>query len=171
MMTLRRLLQGMSSDTSDSAINRRFFIAASALAILPVSAMADVCPPDKKGENLLATGPSDPVGVKDEVLASIDLSKEKVALADHTLRTRRLEVEPQGVVPWHSHADRPAMIYMLQGELTEHTNTCSVPVVLRAGQIVAETHIVQHWWKNEGKEKAVVLSFDILHDPKDTHMM
>ena len=161
----------MLSEMSEAAINRRLFIAASALAVLPVSAMADQCPPDKKGENLLATGPSAPVGVTDTVLATIDLSKEKVALPDHTMRVRRLEVKPEGIVPWHSHADRPAMIYMIQGELTEHTNTCSVPVVLRAGQIIAETHIVQHWWKNDGKETAVVLSFDILHDPKDAHMM
>lgn len=142
----------MSDNTSDGAISRRLFIAASALAALPVSAMADTCPPDKKGENLISTGPSAGVGVTDVVLASIDLSKEKVALAGHTMRTRRLTVEPEGIVPWHSHADRPAMIFMIQGELTEHTNTCAVPVVLRAGEIIAETHIVQHWWRTRARK-------------------
>ena len=145
----------MANNSSHGAINRRLFVAGAALAVLPVAALADECPPDKKDLNALTTGPSTPVGVTDVVLAAIDLAKEKVAIPDHMLRARRLEVKPGGIVPWHSHADRPAMIYMIEGEMTEYTSTCNVPVVLRAGEVVAETHIVSHWWARTNETRGI----------------
>lgn len=137
------------------------------------TAFAGECPadqqrPDGSGQKVGATAPKD---VTDVVIATTDLSKEKVALKDRLFRARRLDIKPGGIVPWHSHADRPAMIYMLEGEMTEYTSTCNVPVVLSAGEVVAETHVVSHWWQNHGKKTAVVLSFDILHNPGDAHMM
>ena len=30
-----------------------------------------------------------------------------------------LVVQPGGIVPWHSHADRPALIYVVSGEIVE----------------------------------------------------
>ena len=161
----------MANGISGGAINRRLFVAGAAVAMVPAAVQAAQCPADKKGLNTRTTGPSAPVGVTDNVIATINLAEEKVALPEHTMRMRRLEIKPGGIVPWHSHADRPAMIYMLEGEMTEYTSTCNVPVVLSAGEVVAETHVVSHWWQNHGKKTAVVLSFDILHNPGDAHMM
>jgi quercetin dioxygenase-like cupin family protein len=31
------------------------------------------------------------------------------------LRFRKLTIEPNGIVPWHSHADRPALIFIAEG--------------------------------------------------------
>ncbi|MFO1061263.1 MAG: cupin domain-containing protein [Dongiaceae bacterium] len=63
-------------------------------------------------------------------------------------------VAPGGEVPWHSHADRPALIYILQGTITEFTSTCADPIVHKAGDLAVENHEVSHWWKNTGKETA-----------------
>ena len=58
-------------------------------------------------------------GVTDKVLSQIDLAGEKVALKGHLMRVRKLEIQPGGIVPWHSHEDRPALIYVVSGEIYE----------------------------------------------------
>ena len=78
-----------------------------------------------------ATSPAK--GVTDTVIGSTDLAKEPVGIHDRLFRLRKLVVEPGGVVPWHSHGDRPALIYIISGEITEYSSTCAVPIVHRAG--------------------------------------
>jgi quercetin dioxygenase-like cupin family protein len=109
-------------------------------------------------------------GVTDKVLSQIDLAQEKVALKGHMMRVRQLVVQPGGIVPWHSHADRPALIYIVSGEIVENASNCLQPIVHRAGEVARETHDVAHWWQNVGTAPAVLLSFDILNDPNDKHM-
>jgi len=133
------------------------------------SASANACPADKMGTNLVASGPDKPVGVTDTVLTSIDLGKEMVNAADHQFRMRRLTVQPGGIVPWHDHADRPAIIYILQGEITEYASDCAVPVLHKAGDVARDADL-KHWWKNNSKKTAVLISADILHDPADKNM-
>jgi quercetin dioxygenase-like cupin family protein len=114
-----------------------------------------------------------PKDVTDTVIASMPLAEEKtVGVEDRLFRLRRLEIKPGGEVPWHSHADRPAIIYIAQGTITEYRSTCAKPLVHKAGDAIPENHLVQHWWKNEGDETAVVLSADLflLTDP-NSHMM
>ena len=41
-----------------------------------------------------------------------------------TLRFRKLTIEPGGIVPWHSHDDRPALIYVAEGEIIEYASNC-----------------------------------------------
>ena len=107
--------------------------------------------------------------VTDTVLATIDLSKEMIAARDHAFRMRRLEIQPGGIVPWHSHADRPALIYVVQGEVTEYASVCTDPVVHKAGDVSVDAGR-SHWWKNTDKGKVVLISADILHDQADTNM-
>jgi len=108
-------------------------------------------------------------GVIDTVLASIDLSKEMVATQDHKFRMRRLEIQPGGIVPWHDHSDRPALIYVVKGEITEYASTCADPIVHKAGDVSVDAGR-HHWWKNTGRQTVVLISSDILHDPADTNM-
>ena len=135
------------------------------------TAMAGECPADKivadgKGQ---AMGPTEPKDVTDNVLGAIDLSKEKVGLGDHFLRMRRLEIQPGGIVPWHSHADRPALIYVVSGEITEYASTCAVPLVHQAGEVSIDSGR-SHWWQNTGNKPVILISSDILHDPADVSM-
>ena len=66
--------------------------------------------------------------------------------------------------------DRPALIYVMSGEIYEHASNCAVPILHKAGEVAKETHATSHWWKNDGKTPAVLLSFDIQHDPNDHNM-
>lgn len=135
------------------------------------AAFAGECPADKvvvAGKGLMDEGMA-AKDVTDNVLASIDLSKEMIASPERQFRMRRLEVQPGGIVPWHSHADRPALIYIVQGEIEEYADTCSVPLVHKAGDVSVDAGR-SHWWKNTGTEKVVLISADILHDKSDVNM-
>jgi quercetin dioxygenase-like cupin family protein len=138
---------------------------------ITTEAMAALCPPGKEGVDVMGPGATMPKGVSDTVMGSIDLINEKVKLAGYQLRTRRLVIEPGGEVPWHSHAERPAMIYILQGTITEYKSTCSVPLVHSAGDLAVETREVSHWWKNTGDQPVIILSFDLFHKSQDPRMM
>jgi quercetin dioxygenase-like cupin family protein len=150
-------LKGTDTMNTKSTINRglRHSLAiagaAAAFAFLSTSAFANGCPAGKMvadGQGQKA-GATMPVGVTDTVLAKIDLSKEKVALPDHLLRMRRLVIQPGGIVPWHSHGDRPALIYVVAGEITEYASDCTVPILHKAGDVSVDADL-SHWWKNTG---------------------
>ncbi|MBI3512708.1 MAG: cupin domain-containing protein [Proteobacteria bacterium] len=146
---------------------------AAALSLGATAAFAGGCPADKvvasgKGQQPGATMPQ---GVTDMVIASTDLAKEPANIKGRQFRLRRLEVQPGGVVPWHSHGDRPAIIYIVSGEIVEYASTCAVPIVHKAGDSTPERSATSHWWKNLGTTPVVLLSADLLHDAKDEHMM
>lgn len=140
------------------------------LAGLAAPAFAGECPADKMKADAVKPVTFGAKGVTDTVLSTIDLSREKVALNGHMMRVRRLEVQPGGVVPWHSHADRPALIYVVAGEIVENASNCAVPIVHKAGEVARETHATAHWWQNKGNATVTLLSFDIMNDPNDKHM-
>jgi len=145
-------------------------LAAMSFAVLASAAQAGECPADKRGVDVTKPSSAAAKDVTDKVLSSIDLAKERVGLADHQLRLRKLEIKPGGVVPWHSHGDRPALIYIIKGEILEYASNCAVPIVHKAGDVAPETSATAHWWKNTGSETVVLLSADILHDQKDHNM-
>ena len=80
-----------------------------------------------------------PVGVTDTVLAQIDLSKEPIKADGRLQRVRKLVIQPGGIVPWHSHDDRPALIYIVEGEIVEYNSNCSAPILHKAGEVATET--------------------------------
>jgi quercetin dioxygenase-like cupin family protein len=143
---------------------------AASLAISLSSAAAGECPADKFKANVRAPDATPASGVTDTVLASIDLAKEPVKLNDHLQRVRKLVIQPGGVVPWHSHTDRPALIYIIEGEIVEYASNCAVPILHKAGDVRAEVQGTSHWWKNLGDKTVTLLSFDILHDKTDHNM-
>jgi quercetin dioxygenase-like cupin family protein len=146
-------------------------VLAGGLAVMAAgAAQAGSCPADQMGIDVTKPGPMEPKGVTDMVLASTDLAEERVALDDHQFRLRRLEIQPGGIVPWHAHAERPAMIYVVSGAVVEHASNCAVPIVHKAGDVAPETHVTSHWWENTGNDKAVLISVDILRDPNDMNM-
>jgi quercetin dioxygenase-like cupin family protein len=141
-----------------------------AAALVPGAAHAGQCPAGKQIAD--ATKPVDfaAKGVTDTVLSSIDLAREPAQIQDRKMRLRKLVIQPGGIVPWHSHMDRPAIIYIVQGEITEHASNCAVPILHKAGEVAPETHATSHWWKNTGRETVVLLSADLLRDPNDQNM-
>ncbi len=89
---------------------------------------------------------------------------------DRELRFRKLTIEPGGIVPWHSHDDRPALIFVQQGEIVEYASNCVDPIVHKAGDLRAEVFGTSHWWKNLGKETVILYVGDVRKDPHDHNM-
>ena len=133
-----------------------------ALAALGGAAPAIAGQCQTAGANPLANAPTMPKDVTDTVLASVDLGKE-ISVEGRQLRTRRLVVQPGGIVPMHSHADRPALIITVSGSITEYRSDCATPVVHHAGEISREADGISHYWVNQGTEPAVLLSSDVFH--------
>jgi quercetin dioxygenase-like cupin family protein len=136
-----------------------------------VPAFAGSCPADKLATDVREPDRTPAKGVTDTVIASIDVAKEPAAIDGRLFRMRKLTIEPGGVVPWHSHHDRPAIIYVVSGEIVEFASNCSVPIVHKAGEVTAETSATAHWWRNLGKQTVVLLSADLLATGRDAHMM
>ena len=88
------------------------------------------------------------VGVTDTTLGAIDLGKEMAKIKGRELRFRKMVIQPGGIVPWHSHDDRPALIYVAEGEIIEYASNCAGPIHHKAGEIRPETQGTSHWWKN-----------------------
>ena len=143
--------------------NLKTKIATAAIAVAAFGAAAPALAEcSVPGMNALANAPTMPKGVTDMVIGSIDLAGE-INVDSRQLRTRRLVVQPGGVVPLHSHKDRPALIYTLSGAITEYSSICSVPIEHKAGDISREADGLSHYWINNGKVPAVLLSSDVFH--------
>ena len=146
-----------------------------ALALATNVAFAAECPADKRvadGQGQ-KPGPNMPKDVTDVVRSSTDLSKEPLALQNRQFRLRQLEMQPGGIVPWHSHNERPAMIYIVSGEVTEYASSCAIPLVHKAGDVAPEKNGTSHWWKNTGTKPAVLISVDLFPGAAkmDEHLM
>jgi quercetin dioxygenase-like cupin family protein len=160
-------LQGTSRIIGRSAI---FAGVVAAGAFIGSGAFAGECPADQIKPNAREPVNLSAVGVTDTTLGSIDLGQEPAKIKDRNLRFRKLTIAPGGIVPWHSHADRPALIYVEQGEIHEFASNCAAPIVHKAGDLRRETSETSHWWKNLGDSTVVLLVADVLHDKNDHHM-
>jgi quercetin dioxygenase-like cupin family protein len=145
-------------------------LAAGSLLIGVSSAVAGGCPADKMKADVRQPATHAAKGVTDTVLAAIDLEKEPANLKERQLRFRKLTIEPGGIVPWHSHDDRPAIIYVAEGEIVEYASNCADPIVHKAGDIRPETHGTAHWWQNLGNKTVILFVGDVLHDKDDKNM-
>jgi quercetin dioxygenase-like cupin family protein len=144
-------------------------IAAASMAAAS-AAHAGECPADKMKTDVREKVDIKAVGVTDVTLGSINLEKQPAHIRDRELRFRKLTIEPGGIVPWHSHDDRPALIFVQQGEIVEYASNCAEPIVHKAGDIRPEVFGTSHWWKNLGNETVILYVGDIRKDPHDHNM-
>ena len=104
--------------------------------------------------------PPQTVGQSEELLRSLDLTNEIESGKGRPLRMRRITVQPGGALALHNHVDRPAVTYMLSGEMTYYPEGKG-PVTVRAGEGFAEGRTTTHWGENSGKVPAVWIAVDI----------
>jgi quercetin dioxygenase-like cupin family protein len=162
----------VTASQSRALVSRFAGVAALALAAFaPSLALAGSCPAGKEGVDVRAPVSTPASGLTDTVIASIDVAKEPVHIQGRLFRLRKLVIQPGGVVPWHSHGDRPAIIYIISGTIEEYASNCSVPIVHPAGDVTEETSGRAHWWKNNGRKTVVLLSADLFPVKADPHMM
>ncbi|HLH32560.1 MAG TPA: cupin domain-containing protein, partial [Terriglobia bacterium] len=104
--------------------------------------------------------PSENKGQTEELLRSLDLSNELQSTQGRTLRMRKVTLAPGGVLGLHNHVDRPAITYLLQGEMTYH-QAGKPDQVVHPGGGFAEGRATTHWAENTGKVPAVWVAVDI----------
>jgi quercetin dioxygenase-like cupin family protein len=104
--------------------------------------------------------PTENKGVKIDSLATIDLGPEIDGMQGRQLRLRLVTVEPGGVIGLHSHKDRPAVVRVLQGTLTEQREGGSAKE-LKEGDSWSEGKEITHWAENKGTKPAVLIVGDI----------
>jgi quercetin dioxygenase-like cupin family protein len=102
-------------------------------------------------------------GVTVEPLATVDLGPEIEGMAGRQLRMRMVTIEPGGVYgPVHDHVDRPGLVYVLQGTITDHRD--GVATDYGPGVGWPEDRTTVHWLENRGAVPAVEISVDIVRD-------
>ncbi|MBV4477693.1 cupin domain-containing protein [Pseudomonas sp. B2M1-30] len=100
-------------------------------------------------------------GVTVQLLATIDLGTEIEGMAGRQLRMRLVTIESGGVFgPVHDHIDRPGVVYILQGTITDHRN--GVATDYGPGVGWPEDHNTTHWLENRGAVPAREISVDIV---------
>ena len=100
-------------------------------------------------------------GVTIKVLKEYDLAPEIPGMAGRHFRMRMVTFEPGAVFgPVHDHIDRPGMVYILQGTITDHRD--GVAKDYGPGVGWPEDRNTRHWLENRGTVPAVEISVDIL---------
>lgn len=132
---------------------------AAAFAVLAGPAPAQ----DETREIAGLVGPAAPRGLTVEELGQLHLGGEYAqaeVAATRALRARRLILEPGGVVPIHSHADRPAVTRVVAGEVIEYRSDHDGPIVRRAGDVTFDGDGIAQWWENKGDAAVVFYVVD-----------
>src|SRR5689334_20243617 len=75
-----------------------------------------------------STAPPGTINATFETLANVELGKEIPGMDGRALRMRFATVQPGGIIGLHSHKDRPAVVYMLQGTMTQFQADGSVRI-------------------------------------------
>jgi quercetin dioxygenase-like cupin family protein len=100
-------------------------------------------------------------GVTVKLLGTVDLGPEIEGMTGRQLRMRMITIEPGGVFgPVHDHKDRPGLVYILQGTITDHRNGASTEYGPGLGW--PEDRNTVHWLENRGMTPAVEVSVDIV---------
>lgn len=134
---------------------------------------AGECPADK-----VLTTPRKLEDIGDKDIKRLTLAEVKLEgwrkVGDLYLRMRRLTIGPGGFVPTHQHDDRPSIVYIIKGQIIEHSALCAVPIPHKAGEWTPEFgpgHA--HWWEVVGNETVVLISADVIspdwRDPPGEH--
>jgi quercetin dioxygenase-like cupin family protein len=102
--------------------------------------------------------PTENKGLDAKVESTVDLAPD---FPGYQLRIRTITFEPGAVAAFHSHKDRPAFAYILEGTLTELRPGGYMKTAERGG-IITESRDVEHWAENRGASKVVLVGVDII---------
>lgn len=92
----------------------------------------------------------------------VDLGPEIQGMAGRQLRMRMLTIEPDGYIGIHSHKDRPAVVYVLQG--TDEVGLADgSKKTLHGGDTSATPGSTTHYHRNIGKDNVVLIAVDVFH--------
>jgi len=107
-----------------------------------------------------ANAPKDNKGYTASKTTVVDLGPEFEAMAGRQLRLRVLTIEPGGHIGMHSHKDRPAVVYFMQGTDTV-TRDDGSSQTFHPSDTIGETGKTVHWHRNDGKDAVILITADI----------
>jgi quercetin dioxygenase-like cupin family protein len=96
---------------------------------------------------------------------TVELGPEIDGMAGRQLRMRVLTIEPGGYIGIHSHKDRPAVVYFMQG--TDEVGLADgTTKILHPGDTSMATSNTTHYHRNVGKDNVVLIAVDVFHPKK-----
>lgn len=117
------------------------------------------------GNSILAavSGPKEHKGIDVGMLQELPEStlKTTIGLEGYTLRMRRVSVMPGGQIAEHSHADRPGIVSIVQGEWVEGKPTGEDTYSAEAYGTFPENENTVHWIYNRTDAPATALVCDL----------
>lgn len=118
-------------------------------------------------------GPAGARNISNTPIANAPLVDEGLSqIAGYNLRTRSCNISgSNGIVPIHSHADRPAIVFTLTGEIYEYRSDAEGRLRHSAGGLSLEEGDITHWWLNEGPEDVRLIAFDVFNAGSDSMEM
>ena len=109
--------------------------------------------------------PKDNKGLTASKTTVVDMGPELEGMAGRQLRLRLLTIEPGGRIGLHSHKDRPAVVYFVQGTDTVIRDDGSSQT-FHAGYTTGEPGTTVHWHRNDGKDAVILITADIFKPAK-----
>lgn len=95
----------------------------------------------------------------------VDLGPEIEGMTGRQLRMRVLTIEPGGYIGIHSHKNRPAVVYFMQG--TDEVGLADgSKKVLHPGETSATPGSTTHYHRNVGKDNVVLIAVDVFKPAK-----
>ncbi len=112
-----------------------------------------------------ADAPKDNKGFTASKTTVVELGSEIEGMAGRQLRMRVLTIEPGGHIGLHSHKDRPAVVYFMQGTDTV-TLADGSSKTFHPGDTSSATKDTTHWHRNDGKDNVVLIAVDVFKTSK-----
>jgi len=109
--------------------------------------------------------PSENKGFVTTKIQVVELGPEIGGMNGRQLRLRVLTMKPGHYNKMHSHKDRPAVVYFLQGVDTVRFGD-GTEKTFRAGDTTSANRNTMHAHRNDGKEMLILIAVDILHKKK-----
>jgi len=95
----------------------------------------------------------------------VELGSEIEGMTGRQLRMRMLTIEPGGYIGIHSHKNRPAVVYFMQG--TDEVGLADgSKAVKHPGDTSATPGSTTHYHRNVGKDNVVLIAVDVFKPAK-----
>ncbi len=109
--------------------------------------------------------PKGNVGFTASKTTVVELGPEIDGMAGRQLRMRMLTIEPGGHIGLHSHKNRPAVVYFMQG--TDEVGLADGSKAIKhPGDTSMATRNTTHYHRNIGKDNVVLIAVDIFTPAK-----
>lgn len=120
-------------------------------------------PHDKDHEAFEQNAPKGHVGMRRIEMGKFDLGREFSGMGGRDARLRFWFMAPrEGVIRFHKHAERPAIVYLLTGEVKEYKWGVAGPRIIKAGEATREAADTEHYWTNEGAATVLMAAVDMV---------